>query len=112
MTPDGVEIAPTVQCNPANYAHLPNGRRPRYLDTVLSACPGQVLFDVVHSEEGGRFHHARNRYLAVDVTDDPTMEVVDSFHWATCGQLAAASQYGGVPNVETRNLLTCISFIA
>ncbi|MFJ8794186.1 NDP-hexose 2,3-dehydratase family protein [Streptomyces sp. NPDC102462] len=111
-TPDGVEIAPTVQCSPGNYAHLADGVRPRYLDTVLSAHPERVLFDVVHSEEGGRFYHARNRYRAVEVPDDFPVDVPDGFHWATCGQLARINQYGGLLNVETRNLLTCMGFIA
>ncbi|MFD5648161.1 NDP-hexose 2,3-dehydratase family protein [Streptomyces sp. NPDC127039] len=111
-TPDRVEIAPTVQCNPGNHAHQPGGRRPRYLDTVQDAPRDRVLFDVVHSEEGGRFHHARNRYLAVDVTDDPAVTEVDGFHWTACGRLAEINQYGGLLNVEARNLLTCLGFVA
>ncbi|MBC2876182.1 NDP-hexose 2,3-dehydratase family protein [Streptomyces sp. TYQ1024] len=114
-TPDTAEIGPTVQCVPANYAHLPEDRRPRYLDTVLAAAsgarPGSVLFDVVQSEEGGRFHHARNRYLAVRAGDDVPLEEDDAFRWATCGQLAALNQYGGFLNVEARTLLACMGFI-
>ncbi|WP_171163342.1 NDP-hexose 2,3-dehydratase family protein [Streptomyces sp. I05A-00742] len=113
-TRDTVEIAPTVQCVPANYAHLPADRRPPHLDTVLAAAsgpPGRVLFDVVHSEEGGRFHHARNRYLAVRVDGDFPLQTDEDFRWATCGQLAALNQYGGLLNVEARTLLACMGFI-
>ena len=111
-TLDRVEIAPTVQCSPGNHTHLAPFDRPRYLDTVLSAPPERILFDVVHSEEGGRFYHARNRYMAVDVTGTLPDDVPDTFRWAACGQLARLNQYGGILNVETRNLLTCMGFIA
>ncbi|GAA0398513.1 NDP-hexose 2,3-dehydratase family protein [Streptomyces luteireticuli] len=110
-TPDTVEIAPTVQCNPGNLAHLPRTRHPRYLDAVLEAPPERVLFDVVHSEEGGRFYHARNRYRAVEVGDEFPLDVADGFRWVTRDQLALLNQFGGLLNVETRNLLTCLGFI-
>ena len=62
---DFTELGPTVQCIPDNYRHLPAEARPALLDLVLEAPNEAILFDAVLSEEGGRFYHARSRYLVV-----------------------------------------------
>ncbi|MCF6525438.1 NDP-hexose 2,3-dehydratase family protein [Streptomyces sp. JJ36] len=107
---DVAELAPTVQCLPANHAHLPAARRPRFLDRVLDAPESRVLFDVVHSEEGGRFHHAENRYLAVEAGEDVPPDPGGDHVWMTPRQLGALLRHSHV-NVEARNLLTCLRFL-
>ncbi|PRH80486.1 NDP-hexose 2,3-dehydratase [Streptomyces solincola] len=107
---DGVEMAPTVQCQPDNYRLLPDGRRPLFLDEVLGAPPGRVRFDSVHSEEGGRFYHAQNRYLLVEAADDFPLDVPENYAWVTPHQLAGFVRYGSHLNVEARSLLTFLGF--
>ncbi|MER7001317.1 NDP-hexose 2,3-dehydratase family protein [Streptomyces sp. NPDC000410] len=101
----GVELAPTVQCTPANLDALPPAARPRFLDEVLAAPPDRILFDSTLSEEGGRFHHARTRYLLV-ATDDTTEP--EGFRWATPPQLTALLGRSRRVNVEARTLLACV----
>jgi dTDP-4-dehydro-6-deoxy-alpha-D-glucopyranose 2,3-dehydratase len=108
---DIAEMAPTVQCCPANYDGRPEEERPRFLDTVLSADPSRILFDVVHSEEGGRFHHAENRYLAVEADDGVPLDAGEDHIWMTPGQLGSLLRYSNHVNVEARNLLTCLRFL-
>ncbi|WP_137988246.1 NDP-hexose 2,3-dehydratase family protein [Streptomyces vilmorinianum] len=102
---DAVELGPSVQCNPGNLAE--GARRPPYLDAVLGARPEQVLFDTVHSEEGGRFYHAENRYLVVDGTDIP-LDVPEDYTWMTVRQLTRAGRIGNLVDVEARTLLACV----
>ncbi|WP_052499201.1 NDP-hexose 2,3-dehydratase family protein [Streptomyces vietnamensis] len=102
---DVAEIGPSVQCNPGNLAE--SARRPPYLDAVLAARPEQVLFDTVHSEEGGRFYHAENRYLVVDGTDIP-LDVPEDYTWMTVRQLTRAGRIGNLVDVEARTLLACV----
>ncbi|MDT9680662.1 NDP-hexose 2,3-dehydratase family protein [Streptomyces sp. TRM76323] len=108
---DVLEIGPTVQCAPENYRHLPAELRPRFLDEVLGAAPSRVTLDVVHSEEGGRFHHAENRYLVVEAGDDVPLDPGDDFVWMTPEQLGALVRHSGYVNVEARNLLTCLRYL-
>ncbi|MDG5802072.1 NDP-hexose 2,3-dehydratase family protein [Streptomyces ossamyceticus] len=108
---DIAEMAPTVQCCPANYDGRPTEERPRFLDAVLSADPSRILFDVVHSEEGGRFHHAENRYLAVEADDGVPLDAGEDHIWMTPGQLGSLLRYSHHVNVEARNLLTCLRFL-
>lgn len=107
-TRDVVEMGPTVQCNPANYAGVGAADRPRYLDAVERAPRDTVLVDVVHSEEGGRFYHAENHYLVVDVGEQFGLDVPDDFCWMTVDQLVGFVLYGNHVNVEARCLLSCL----
>ncbi|RFU38478.1 NDP-hexose 2,3-dehydratase [Actinomadura logoneensis] len=105
---DAVEIGPTVQCRPENYAHLPAADRPRFLDEVLSAPPERVRYDCVLSEEGGRFYHAENRYLVVEAGDGVPDDPPEDFRWTTLHRLAALTRQGHNVNVEARSLLACL----
>ncbi|WAZ24635.1 NDP-hexose 2,3-dehydratase family protein [Streptomyces cinnabarinus] len=108
-TSDVVEMSPTVNCVPANYTHLPAQQRPPFLDQVLSAPASRIHFDTVLSEEGGRFHHAENRYLLVEVGDDfPAAGLPDDYIWMTRRQLTGFVRYGNHVNVVARSLLACL----
>lgn len=106
---DGVEMAPTVQCQPDNYRHVPD-RVPLFLDAVLDAPPERIRFDSVHSEEGGRFYHAQSRYLVVEADDDVPLTPPDNYAWVTLRQLTEFVRFGNLLNVEARCLLTVFGF--
>ncbi|ONI92328.1 NDP-hexose 2,3-dehydratase [Saccharothrix sp. ALI-22-I] len=102
---DSVELAPTVQCAPATYDHLPGVRRPRFLGEVLAARRDQVWFDTTMSEEGGRFYHARNRYLVVEVDLRPEPP---GFCWMTVRQLVELIRHSHYVNIQARSLVACL----
>ncbi|MGW1075431.1 NDP-hexose 2,3-dehydratase family protein [Streptomyces sp. NPDC002537] len=104
---DVIELAPTVQCSPANYAALPTEARPPFLDEVLDADPGRIRFDTVLSEEGGRFYRTRNRYMVVETAEDWSGEHPD-FRWMTVRQLTGLLGHSYYLDVEARSLLTCL----
>ncbi|MBT2383224.1 NDP-hexose 2,3-dehydratase family protein [Streptomyces sp. ISL-11] len=100
-----VELGPTVQCVPENYdpAH-----RPHLLDHVLAADPSRVLYDVVHSEEGGRFLNAVGRHLIVRADDSFPAEIPDDCAWFTLPQLSGLLRHGHYVSVQARTLLACL----
>ncbi|MBG0813176.1 NDP-hexose 2,3-dehydratase family protein [Planomonospora sp. ID82291] len=104
---DVVELAPTVQCTPGNYDHLPPGARPPLLAEVLGVPPERVLFDTVLSEEGGRFHHARTRYLLAEVDEDP-LPGHPAFRWLALHQLDELLRHSYYLNVQARTLTACL----
>ena len=79
---DTVELGPTVQYTPANYARLTGPERPPFLDLVLSATRSRIRYEAVHSEEGGRFLNAESRYLFVDAEEAP-LDPPPGYRWAT-----------------------------
>ncbi|WP_055606347.1 NDP-hexose 2,3-dehydratase family protein [Streptomyces prasinus] len=105
---DVLELAPTVQCTPQTYPHLPPGARPRFLDTVLDAPRERVLFDAVHSEEGGRFLHARTRYVILEA--DPGLSLADcpDYRWTALHDTAALLRHSHYLNIQARSILACL----
>ncbi|MFI6036098.1 NDP-hexose 2,3-dehydratase family protein [Streptomyces sp. NPDC051315] len=97
------ELGPTLQCTPENYAHLPSGLRPPYLDEVL-ARRADAVYDVKLSEEGGRFLHGENHYIIVETGDDLPV-VSDEFRWVSLRQVDELLRYGHHLNVQARTLI-------
>ncbi|SHG21305.1 NDP-hexose 2,3-dehydratase family protein [Streptoalloteichus hindustanus] len=104
---DVVELAPTVQCTPANYQYLPAAARPAYLDQFLRPDPQRIRFDTTLSEEGGRFYHARNRYLIVE-TDPAHAPETPEHRWLTLHQLGELLRHSYYLNVQARSLVSCL----
>lgn len=104
---DAVELAPTVQCTPENYAHLPADAQPPFLDMVRRRRPDQVLFDVELAEEGGRFLHAQCRYLVIRVDED-LPDTRPDFRWMTLHQLTGLLRHSHYVNVQARTLVACL----
>lgn len=106
-TRDVVELAPTVQYMTDSYRDRPASSLPPFADYVRQADPGRIRYDVRHSEEGGRFLGALNRYLLVEVDDDFPLSVPDDYRWMTVRQLVALVGHSYHLNVEARTLLAC-----
>ncbi|HMP93423.1 MAG TPA: NDP-hexose 2,3-dehydratase family protein, partial [Phnomibacter sp.] len=107
---DIVELAPTVQCITGNYRKGLNEYDVPYLDYVLQAAPAQRMFDVLLSEEGGRFYKNQNRNLVVWAPDDYPLEELPNYSWMTLHQLMQFMQYNNYLNIEARSLLSVLSF--
>ncbi|MFD9893907.1 NDP-hexose 2,3-dehydratase family protein [Amycolatopsis sp. NPDC059027] len=102
------ELAPTVQCQPANYRDVPTKHLPRFLEYVLSAPPSRIRFDVLQSEEGGRFYHAQNRYLIIEVEESFPVDVPEEYRWMTLDQLGELLLHSNYLDVELRSCLACV----
>ncbi len=105
---DVVELGPTVQCTPENYAHLSPGDQPAHLSEVLERRPERTLYDAVLSEEGGRFHHAQSRYLIIEVDHDLPASAGDDFRWVTPCQIDELLKYNHNLNVQARTLVAAL----
>ncbi|ASW57603.1 NDP-hexose 2,3-dehydratase [Plantactinospora sp. KBS50] len=106
-TLDVVELAPTVHCLPGNYRDVPREHRPAFLDQVLSADRSRIRYEVVQSEEGGRFYHAQNRYQIIEADDLP-LAVPPDYRWVTVAQLMGLLRLSNYLNVEARSLVACL----
>ncbi|MEV0000360.1 NDP-hexose 2,3-dehydratase family protein [Streptomyces sp. NPDC050848] len=107
---DTVELGPTVQYTPDNYAHLAGSGWPPYLEAVLAADPSRVRYEAVHSEEGGRFLNAESRYLFVDADEETAAtDPPPGYHWVTPGQLTSLVRHGHYVNVQARTLLSLLN---
>lgn len=103
---DTVEIGPTVQCTPRNFAsrpeHLPELAELALSDSVV------VRYDVPHSEEGGRFRHAVTRHLIVEIDHGAALSTPPDYFWLTPAQLQGRLRTSCQVNIEARSLLACL----
>jgi oxidase EvaA len=107
---DTIELGPTVQYTPDNYAHLPASGRPPFQDLTTDIAPDRLRYDVLHSEEGGRFFDAVSRYLIVEADEfQAPQQPPTGFSWVTPGQLNSLVRHGHYLNVQGRTLLSAIN---
>ena len=102
---DIAEIAPTVQCTPLNWDHLPDTPRLTFLDRVLAADPDSIRHDTVQSVEGGRFYRTRYRHLVVEteaIAEPP------EYRWMALHQLTDLARHSHYINEQARSLLACV----
>ncbi|GIG92122.1 NDP-hexose 2,3-dehydratase family protein [Plantactinospora endophytica] len=99
------ELAPTVNCQPGNYVGVPAPFRPPFLDHVLAADPRRIRYDVMLSEEGGRFYHAHNRYVVLEADPDFATAPGRYHRWMTLHQLSGLLRHYNYLNVELRSVL-------
>jgi oxidase EvaA len=109
---DVVELTPTVQAQPANYADLPPEQRPRFIGEACYPDPATVRYDTVQSEEGGRFYYAENRYRIVDVGDDFPIDVPSEYCWMTPRQVMSLLKHSYYVNIQARSLFAGLLSIA
>ncbi|MFI9052890.1 NDP-hexose 2,3-dehydratase family protein [Streptomyces sp. NPDC053427] len=101
---DTVEMGPTVQCVP----ETDGGAHEPFYEDVARAGAQRVRFDTTLSEEGGRFYHARTRYLIVEADEDFPVEVPDDHRWMAVHQLTDLLRHKHYVNIEARSLLACL----
>jgi oxidase EvaA len=107
---DVVELGPTVQYTPEHYTHLRGPDRPPFHDLVVDAPPSRIRYEGIHSEEGGRFFHAKTRYLFLDADEhEAPADPPGGYRWMTPGQLSSLVRHGHYVNVQARSLLALLT---
>jgi oxidase EvaA len=108
---DAVEMAPTLQCTPANYDADRPDLLPPFYDLVTKATPDRIRYDSVQSEEGGRFYHDQNRYLVIEIPPDASIDLPSNFIWMTLRQMKDFVRLNNYFNIEARGLISCLPAI-
>ncbi len=107
---DFIEFAPTVQCI-MNNCHLIEADSIPFLNYVLNAKPEQVFYDVIQSEEGGRFFREQNRNMIVIAGDDFPVELPEKYIWMTLNQLIFFLKFNNYVNIQARSIISAINFV-
>lgn len=105
---DVMELAPTVQCLTGNV--YTSERKPPFTDYVLSAAKEQILYDVMQSEEGGRFYREQNRNLIVEAGDDLPQELPEHYIWMTLHQINHFLKFNNYLNIQARSILSALKY--
>ncbi|WP_394752345.1 NDP-hexose 2,3-dehydratase family protein [Crenothrix sp.] len=103
-----VQLSPTLQATRSNYSQVHKGKKPAYLEYFQLAESSQILLDQLQSEQGARFLKKRNRNIIILV--DVDIPVYENFIWLTLGQLKSLMQYDNMVNMDTRTVISGISY--
>lgn len=106
---DIMELAPTVQCLTGKIPDNPE-QRPAFYDYVSNAKKEQILYDVLQSEEGGRFYREQNRNMIVEASDDFPQELPDNYTWMTLHQINHFLKFNNYLNIQARSILSAIKY--
>jgi len=103
-----VQLSPTLQATKSNYLKVHEGTAPLYLEYFNGFKKVKVLLDQLQSEQGARFMKKRNRNIIIEVEED--IPIHDDFCWLTLGQLKFLMQQNNLVNMDTRTVLSGISY--
>lgn len=106
---DIIELAPTVQCITGSYDENKREYQVKYLDQLFSAKNEEVLYDVILSEEGGRFYKNQNRHLIIQVPEDSPILEAERYRWMTLAQIMKYIEFNNYINIEARSLISLLS---
>lgn len=105
---DVLELAPTVQCLTGNV--FASRQKPPFTDYILNVPKNQILYDVLQSEEGGRFYREQNRNMIVEVYDDFPLEVPEHYTWMTLNQINNFLRFNNYLNIQARSILSALKY--
>ncbi|NQU33595.1 MAG: NDP-hexose 2,3-dehydratase family protein [Bacteroidetes bacterium] len=103
-----VQLSPTLQATKSNYTRVHKGKSPLYIEYFNGQKHVEILLDQLQSEQGARFLKKRNRNIIVEVKDD--IPIYEDFCWLTLGQLKELLRKDNLINMDTRTVLSGISF--
>lgn len=106
---DIVELAPTVQCTPANYLNGTHSPLPAFVELFQSQSHEQIRFDSMLSDEGGRFYHSQQRHLVIELDKSLNVELPPNYCWMTLRQIQECARFSNLINIELRSILSCLS---
>lgn len=105
-----VQLSPTLQATRSNYSRVHKGETPKYLEYFTGEKNVSILVDQLQSEQGARFLHKRNRNIIVEIDPEEDVPMYRNFIWVSLGQIKELLQYPNVVNMDTRTVISCITF--
>jgi len=104
------QLSPAVQATRSNYLQLHGGKETLYLEYFINHSKSRVLIDQLQSEQGARFYHKRNRNIIIRIPDDYELELSQNHRWMTLGQIIKLAQKDNTVNMDTRSVISSISY--
>jgi dTDP-4-dehydro-6-deoxy-alpha-D-glucopyranose 2,3-dehydratase len=104
------QLSPTVQATRSNYLQLHGGKPTLFLEYFIDHSKAEILVDQLQSEQGARFYHKRNRNIIIRIPEDHELEPSLNHRWLTLGQILKLAQKDNVVNMDTRSVISSISY--
>lgn len=102
-----VQLGPTVQFTPGNYA-APGRRRPRLSDAFLSPAPSRTLHESHQAEEGARFFREHHVHRILRHPPGLDLRLTDDHRWLPMSHVQFLLHLGEQVNSCARSVLSCL----
>jgi oxidase EvaA len=106
---DCLEMAPSLQFTSSNYDGCIPETFPPFHDLFTDININGVRYDVLQSEEGGRFYQDQNRYIVIEIDSKYNLSPPANYIWMTIRQMREFIRFNNYFNIEARGLLSCLS---
>lgn len=103
-----VQISPTIQATKSNFTRVHGGEMPQYFEYFEKADEYRIVYDQIQSEQSSRFYKKRNRNIIIMVEKD--ILVYENYMWMTLGQIKELMKYDNLINMDTRTVISGLSF--
>lgn len=102
---DYIELGPSVQWEPTRKPEDDNVVDSLFRDKIAH---GKTKYQVILSEEGGRFYHEQNHNFIIEIEPQELEELPEGYFWIDYGTLNYMIQINNCLNIQLRNLLSLI----
>jgi len=103
---DKIYMAPTVQYSMYGKENDVQNQ-PKYLNYFINPPKDKIIYNALQSEEGGRFYHSQNRYMAVELDDSEEIKIDENYIWMNYDQIYELIQHNYF-NIEARSLIVLL----
>lgn len=104
---DKIELGPTVQLEPStNNLEQTDTVIKCFLDKLQST--KEIKYDVLLSEEGGRFYHEENRNVIIEIDKSDIRRLPKGYFWVDYKTLNILVQINNCVNIQLRSLLSLL----
>ena len=69
---------------------------------------GKIIYNKIHSDEGGRFFHSQSKNIIVQIANDDNVKINSNYTWMSYNQVLHFIKKG-IFNIEARILFTCFN---
>ena len=104
---DTICFAPTIQYSKFEKRLESGWSSPNYMEIFINDSYGKIIYDTIHSEEGGRFYHFRGRYIVKEIENYTDINVENNYQWVSYNQLLKFTKFG-LSDIALRSLITCL----
>lgn len=102
---DKIEIGPSLQMEALD--EKPNDEVTKLFLELYNKNSG-ILYNVILSEEGGRFYHEQNKNIIIEIADDKIISLPEEYFWVDYKTLNLLTQLNNCLNIQLRNLLSLL----
>lgn len=101
---DKIEIGPTIQLEPTG--NIINDIYNLFCQKLKNK--DSIKYDVLLSEEGGRFYHEQNRNVIVEIDYNELKNIPEGYFWVDYKTINLLQQVNNTINIQLRNLLSLL----